>query len=130
MRELQIRCIACFVKGWDTGGERKIKKTCPACGENIIKTHVWYNHDKIKKEYGLTFEEIPTSFDWRGNYKCDVKGCDNAAEQGTMNHHFFPKHVFGIELAERATQARLCHHHHFDLWHAKLTPNMSKKELD
>ena len=104
--------------GYNAGGMKQVVKKCPFCQGNVKKYQPFYSY----KDYG--FESLPILFDERTRYKCEVAGCENHVEEGTMNHHFFPKFLFGVELAEKAPQARLCKTHHIDQWHAKLTPNM------
>jgi hypothetical protein len=104
--------------GYNAGGMKQIVKKCPCCGHNVKKYQAFYS----VKDYD--FDSLKILFDDRASYKCEVVGCDNAAEEGTMVHHFFPKFLFGNELAERAPKARLCKTHHMDEWHKKLTPSM------
>jgi hypothetical protein len=111
-------------RGWNAGGMKQVVKKCPLCKDNVKKSQAFYSY----KDYD--FDSLPILYDERTRHKCAVEGCENYIEEGTMNHHFFPKYLFGVELAERAPQAYLCKTHHMDEWHAKLTPNMTKKELD
>lgn len=104
--------------GYNAGGMKQVVKKCPVCYENVKKYQPFYSY----KDYD--FDNLPLLYDDRTLYKCEIEGCENHAEQGTMLHHFFPKYLFGKELAERAPKARLCKTHHMDEWHAKLTPNM------
>jgi hypothetical protein len=107
-------------RGWNTGGMKQVVKKCPFCCGNVKKKQAFYSY----KDFD--FESLPILFDERTRYKCEVQGCDNNATEGTMLHHFFPKFLFGEELAEKSPKARLCFTHHIDNWHAKLTPNMGK----
>jgi hypothetical protein len=107
-------------RGWNAGGMKQVVKKCPFCQGNIKKYQPFYSY----KDYD--FDHLPTLFDDRALYKCEVEGCQNNAEEGTQLHHFFPKFLFGIALAEKAPKARLCKTHHIDEWHAKLTPNMGR----
>lgn len=110
-------------RGWNAGGMKQVVKKCPLCKNNVSKTQAFYSY----KDYD--FENLPILYDERTRHKCEIKGCENYIEEGTMLHHFFPKFLFG-ELAERAPKSYLCNTHHMKEWHAKLTPNMSKKDLD
>ena len=110
--------------GYNAAGMKQVVKKCPACGENVKKNQAFYSY----KDYD--FHHLVILYDDRTMYKCEVEGCEKYAEEGTMLHHFFPKFMFGKELAEKAPKARLCKTHHIDEWHGKLTPNMSKKDMD
>jgi hypothetical protein len=105
-------------RGWNTGGMKQVVKKCPLCQGNVKKGQPFYSY----KDYD--FENLPTLFDDRASFNCEVEGCENHILEGTMLHHFFPKFLFGVELAEKAPKARLCFTHHMTHWHAKLTPNM------
>lgn len=105
-------------RGWNAGGMKQVVKKCPECGQNVKKYQPFYSY----KDYD--FDNLPTLFDERTRHKCEVEGCNNYIEEGTMLHHFFPKFLFGIELAEKAPKAYLCKTHHMNEWHKKLTPNM------
>lgn len=105
-------------RGWNAGGMKQVVKKCPACGGNVKKYQPFYSY----KDYD--FDNLPTLFDERTRNKCAVEGCENAVIEGTMLHHFFPKFLFGVELAKKAPKAHLCKTHHMDEWHKKLTPNM------
>lgn len=111
-------------RGWNAGGMKQVVKKCPACENNVKKFQAFYSYKNFD------FDSLPTLFDERARYKCEIDGCENYIFEGTMLHHFFPRFLFGRELAERAPKARLCKTHHIDEWHAKLTPNMAKKDLD
>ena len=110
--------------GYNAGGMKQVVKKCPECGENVKKYQPFYSYKKFK------FDELRILYDKRTRHKCEVLGCTNYAEEGTMLHHFFPKFLFGKQLAEAAPKAYLCKTHHMDEWHKKLTPNMSIKDLD
>lgn len=110
-------------RGWNAGGMRQVVKKCPACKKNVKKFQAFYSYKCFE------FEKLPILFDERTRHKCEVDGCNNYIQEGTMLHHFFPKYIFG-ELAELAPKSYLCKTHHIDEWHAKLTPNMSRKDLD
>ena len=110
-------------RGWNAGGMKQVVKRCPACKGNVKKLQAFYSYKNFD------FESLPILFDERTRHKCEVEGCENYIQEGTMLHHFFPKYLFG-ELAERAPKSHLCKTHHMDEWHAKLTPNMSRKDLD
>ena len=105
-------------RGWNTGGMKQVIKKCPACGNNVKKYQAFYSY----KVYD--FDNLPILFDDRSKYECEIEGCENHILEGTMLHHFFPKFMFGEELAEKAPKARLCFTHHMSQWHAKLTPDM------
>lgn len=105
-------------RGWNAGGMKQVVKRCPVCERNVKKYQPFYSY----KDYD--FDKLPILFDERTRNKCAVAGCENAAEEGTMLHHFFPKFLFGIDLAERSPKAHLCKTHHINEWHKKLTPNM------
>ncbi len=105
-------------RGWNVGGMKQVVQKCPCCKNNVKKFQAFYSY----KDYD--FENLPISFDERARYKCAVEGCENHTLEGTMLHHFYPKYLFGIELAEKAPKARLCFTHHMKMWHALLTPNM------
>jgi len=109
--------------GWNAGGMKQVVKKCPCCNENICKTRAFYSY----KDFD--FDRLPILYDDRTKHKCEVEGCTNYVTEGTMLHHFFPKFLFGA-LAELSPKSYLCKTHHMDEWHAKLTPNMSKKDLD
>ena len=110
-------------RGWNAGGMKQVVMKCPDCGNNVKKSQAFYSYKTFD------FESLPILFDERTRHKCEIEGCENYIQEGTMLHHFFPKYLFG-ELAERAPQSYLCKTHHIDEWHAKLTPNMSRKDLD
>ena len=112
-----------ILRGWNAGGMAQVVKKCPLCGENVKKKQAFYSY----KDYD--FESLPILYDERTRHKCEVEGCENYVTEGTMLHHFFPRYLFGA-LAEKAPKAYLCKTHHMDEWHAKLTPNMSRKDLD
>lgn len=106
-----MNCENCYAeiepvlyRGWNAGGMKQVVKKCPACGSNVKKYHPFYSY----KDYD--FDNLPTLFDERTRHKCEVAGCENAAEEGTM--------LFGLE------KAHLCKTHHMNEWHKKLTPNM------
>ena len=105
-------------RGWNAGGMKQVVKKCPCCKENVCKKQAFYSY----KEYD--FENLPILFDDRGRNKCAIEGCENHTLEGTMWHHFYPKYIFGKELAEKGPKAYLCFTHHMTYWHAKLTPNM------
>jgi len=113
-----------IMRGWNTGGMKQVVKKCEHCKDNVKKLQAFYSY----KDYD--FDNLPILYDDRTKYKCEVEGCENYAQEGTMLHHFFPKYLFGVELAERAPKSHLCKTHHMDEWHKKLTPNMSRKDLD
>jgi hypothetical protein len=120
-----MKCDNCYqevdpvlYKGWNAGGMKQVVKKCPNCRENVCKTRAFYSY----KDFD--FDALPLLYDDRTRNKCEIEGCENAADEGTMLHHFYPKFMFGSELAERAPKAHLCKTHHMDMWHKKLTPNM------
>jgi len=83
-------------RGWNAGGMKQVVKKCPKCQNNVKKFQPFYSY----KDFD--FDSLPIMFDERCRYKCEVEGCDNYATEGTMLHHFFPKFLFGKELADRA----------------------------
>lgn len=105
-------------RGWNAGGMKQVVKKCPSCGRNVKKFQPFYSYK------GYEFDSLPILFDERTRHKCEIEGCENYIQEGTMLHHFFPKFLFGIELAEKAPKSYLCKTHHMDEWHKKLTPNM------
>lgn len=109
--------------GYNAGGMKQVVKKCPLCLENVKKFQPFYSYKDFQ------FDELPILYDERTRHKCAVEGCEYWITEGTMLHHFFPRYLFG-ELSERAPKDYLCKTHHMDEWHAKLTPNMSKKDVD
>ena len=107
-------------KGYNAAGMKQVVKKCPECDRNVKKNQAFYSY----KDYD--FDNLPTLYDATLTaHPCEVRGCER---KGTQLHHFFPRFLF--PYADQAPQAYLCLFHHMQEWHAKLTPNMSKKDLD
>jgi hypothetical protein len=70
---------------------------------------------------GIDIESLPVINDYRnGGTPCAVCGAP-----GTEYHHWAPRHLFPD--ADSWPGDHLCHYHHIDVWHAIMTPNMSKR---
>jgi hypothetical protein len=100
-------------------GKEHVAERCPVCDWNPNPGHPWLS----KPDNWIELPVLKSFLD--DSEPCAVKGCKN---KGTQLHHFFPKYKF--EYYDNAPTAYLCYFHHMQEWHAKLTPNMSKKDTD
>ncbi len=77
---------------------------------------------ELLTQYEIEIESIPTLQKNEG-LKCAVNGC---ASYYTENHHFAPRHLFGIAEANLWPQSPLCKTHH-KKWHDTVTPDMYRR---
>lgn len=83
---------------------------CPEKGHRVRDI----KHAALWDEYGLAAIDLPTVPNHANDpIPCEVHGCDS---EETELHHFFPRHIRGVEVASLWPVAFLCRKHHAE-WH-------------
>lgn len=113
----KIEVSAIIEFGLDGAG-KKVRAMCPNGDHRVNK--MW---ESVKEYTSGNWENLDFNY---CNTPCSICGSFDRVQ----DHHYFPKHVFGLEIASKGTIVPLCHYHHIELWHNKLTPNMTHKDMD
>ena len=107
------------VRNVTASGASQVFDLCLKCGKNSNGTAMYLP----RKITGA-----PEQFRVIADYRLSGEKCAVCGEAGTEDHHFAPRHIFGVEEAELWPRSYLCVKHHKE-WHNRIMAHARSCEL-